>query len=261
MVNLWSLRYAPLTGGPLVHDIHTFGLIFKDSVEYAPVSMSWTGYRFSDNITALRKVNKASGREGLKNALTDFSGPGQNFLFADTAGNIGYYAAGLLPQRKSVSGIFIYNGTLSKYDWKKFVPFKSMPSVYNPGEKIIATANNNVGDSKIYISNMWEPDARVKRIKEKLAEKEKFDSEDFKMIQRDERSLFASFLVKSVLDAFGNAEIHDKNLKTAMKLFKNWDGEMNRFMQAPAIYSYYRIELIKGIFGDEMGRSYLKNLI
>ena len=48
-------------------------------------------------------------------------------MFADTAGNIGYYAPGRVPIRKSGDGLTPVPGWSGEYDWTGFIPFEELP--------------------------------------------------------------------------------------------------------------------------------------
>ena len=54
----------------------------------------------------------------------------QNFVYADTDGNIGYQAAGRLPIRQTCAGAAPVED--ASCDWQGFIPFDKLPSAYNP---------------------------------------------------------------------------------------------------------------------------------
>ena len=84
-------------------------------------------------------------------------------------------------------------GWTGEYDWNGFVPFERLPSLFNPPQHFIATANNKITDNSFpyHISNLWEPPSRIQRLDELLRKQEKLSVEDFERIQRDYYSYFA----------------------------------------------------------------------
>ena len=72
-------------------------------------------------------------------------------------------------------------------EWEGWVPYDLHPSLTNPPEGYIATANNKVVDDSypFYITDLWEPPYRVMRIREMIAAKEKHSLEDMARMQSD----------------------------------------------------------------------------
>ena len=57
-------------------------------------------------------LNMAGNWEEFTEALHQFPGPAQNFVYADVDGNIGYQAAGRLPIRRSHDGDVPVDGSI-----------------------------------------------------------------------------------------------------------------------------------------------------
>ena len=67
--------------------------------------------------------------------------PSFNWVFADSAGDIGYQMSGLMPQRADDwSGFAPRAGWDERFDWKGFVSAQELPRVHNPADGIIVTA-------------------------------------------------------------------------------------------------------------------------
>ena len=73
--------------------------------------MRWSALEFSNELTAFYKINHAHNWNEFRDGLEIFHSPGQNFVYADIEGNIGYTAGVKLPKRKSNSPSFVYDGT------------------------------------------------------------------------------------------------------------------------------------------------------
>ena len=112
-------------------------------------------------------VMRAGNPEGVERALGGFLAPGQNVVWADAAGNIGWRATGLVPiRRPGTDGSIPYDGSDALNDWRGFVPQDEMPRLVNPSEGFLATANQRVaGTSWPYVLGTdWPSPARARRI-------------------------------------------------------------------------------------------------
>jgi penicillin amidase len=116
------------------------------------------------------KIDRAGNWQEFTGALRDFTGPMQNFVYADSDGNIGYYAAGWVPVRKQGDGTVPSPGDTDDHDWTGFIPFEQLPHAYNPASGIIATANGRVvpDDYPYLITHKWEAPYRTAHIFELL---------------------------------------------------------------------------------------------
>jgi penicillin amidase len=241
--------------GPIISDVHPSSFIYnEDKKDYPPISIRWLGNELSDEMDAFIGINKAKNWKEFKASVQKFDVPGQNFVYADNRGNIGYIFGGALPIREVNSTSFVFDGSSSKNDWKGFVNRNDLPSLFNPKENFIASANNKtVKDFKYHISNLWEPPSRIERITELLNSKQKQGVEDFMQYQSDITSPYAMQLTPYILNAFERIKITDKNLKQSLELLSEWNFEMNKFSQTPTIFLTFYEKLMHNIYYDEMG--------
>ncbi len=241
--------------GPIISNIHPYKFIYnEDDIDVPPISMRWSGNEFSDEMLAFYKINKAKNWNEFRDGVKYFGIPGQNFVYADAQGNIGYIMGARIPIRNSNNPTLVFDGTTSENDWKGFVPQQDIPNILNPNENFIASANNKtLKDFKYHISNLWEPSSRIDRIRELLTYKEKHSANDFKDYQMDNNSPYARTIVSYLLTSFDGIKVKDKNLNISLELFRKWNFEMDKYSQTPAIYSVFLKYLLKNIYYDEMG--------
>jgi len=251
---VYKIKYTD--HGPIISNIHTYSILFSNRHNSnATISMHWLGNMVSNEVHSFYKIDKAKNWNEFKDALSTYSVPGQNFVYADKEGNIGYLFGARLPIRANNTSSFIYDGTTDKYDWKGFVPQNDLPSLYNPPDNYIASANNKTVKSfKYYITNMWEPTSRIERITELLNSKSKHSVSDFEKYQMDFVSPYAKQLTTYILEAFKGIDVTDPNLKIALKLFREWDFKLGQYSQAAAIYSEFLKHLFQNVFLTKMGR-------
>ena len=117
-------------------------------------------------------IDRASNWQEFTAALRDFKVPMQNCVYADTEGNIGFYAAGLVPIRKHGNGAVPVPGSTDDFDWTGFIPFDDLPHSFNPPSGIIATANGRIvpDNYPYFITAKWEAPFRTARIFQLLRE-------------------------------------------------------------------------------------------
>ncbi len=241
--------------GPLITDIHLASILYNDKGIGTPsLSMKWIGNIFSDELSGFYAINKAKNWDEFKTAVSRFSVPGQNFIYADKNGNIGYFFGARLPIRKSNSPTMIYDGTTDAFDWKGFIPQNEIPFLFNPPYDFIASANNKtLRNFPYHISNVWEPPSRYERIIELLSSKKNHSVDDFKKYQMDIVSPHARKITAYILSAFEGMKITDKNLSLSLELLSKWDFSMNEFSQVPAIYHMFYKHFLSNVYRDEMG--------
>lgn len=241
--------------GPIISDIHPFNFVYnKKETKTPPVSMKWSGNEFSDEMLGFYRINKATNWNEFRDGVKYFGIPGQNFVYGDASGNIGYIMGARIPLRNNNNPTLVFDGTTTANDWKGFVPESEIPSILNPAENFIASANNkSLKNFKYHISNLWEPSSRIDRIRELLTYKQKHSARDFQNYQMDIISPYARLIVPHILLAFEGIKVKDKNLNLALELLEKWNFELNKQSQTPSIYVLTLKYLLRNIYHDEMG--------
>jgi len=181
-------------------------------------------------------ANRAQNWEQFKTALKTYGGAAQNFVYADVKGNIGWYAAGRVPIRKTGDGSLPYDGSTSDGDWTGFIPFPELPNLYNPSDGLIVTANQRiVGTSYKYtqMSRDAAPPWRARRIYDLLKAQTKATMDDTRDVQYDTFNLPLSNLAKEIvkLNAASPETLED---------LKSWDGRMTATARAPVLVNEIR---------------------
>lgn len=198
------------------------GVIFQE-LEGRKIALKWTA-RNPENqeFEAFYLLNKAQNWDDFKNALKTYGGAMQNFVYADTIGNIGWYAAGRVPLRRTGEGDLPYEGASGAGDWTGFVPFEELPNLYNPPSGFIVTANQRIiGTNYKYqqITRQFAPPWRARRIFDLIERDNKITLEKVLEIQFDSFNIPLSALA---------AEIVKRKAASAetLQILKNWDGRM-----------------------------------
>jgi penicillin G amidase len=225
----------------------------------AGLSMRWSGFDASNEIRSVYLLNRAANWDDFLSALSSFRSVSQNFVYADVEGNIGLHTGGGIPIRKGY-GTIIRNGQTDEYDWKGYVPFDELPSSYNPANGYVSSANNKTvsDDYPYYISAQFALPYRINRIRTMLNEKEVFSIEDFKRMVTDQHSEYAKLLTPFILKTAGKITDMNPQEKFAYNELKSWDYDMNKDLAAPTVFEFFRSELARNIFSDELGSLYFQ---
>jgi penicillin amidase len=233
--------------GPIISDLHP---LLRDGDRV--VSMSWTGHQVSDELTALLRLSLMGNWEDFSEAARMFTVPGQNMVYADTAGNIGWRPAVHIPLRKEGASLTPRPGHDPSYDWQGFIPFEEMPYLFNPPRGMIITANNKtVGEEyPYYISNLWADPSRAQRIHERLEELRAVTVQDVKALQTDLVSPYSRELLPYLIAAATGEE--NPRLQRALELLRDWDGAETAESAAALVFHATLKRLIYNVYKDEL---------
>ncbi|HJZ95505.1 MAG TPA: penicillin acylase family protein [Candidatus Solibacter sp.] len=191
-------------------------------------------------------IDRAANWQQFTAALARFPGPGQNFVYADIDGNIGYHAAGMLPIRRGYRGDLPVDGPSGNFEWQGYIPFAELPAIYNPPSGMIVTANQNPFPDKFPypLNGNFAPPYRFQQIRALLSAKEGWRARDMLRVQTDVYSPFMHFVAKQVVKAYEGRGAHNPDLDPAVALLKSWNGQMHADLAAPylvtLIYQHLR---------------------
>lgn len=240
--------------GPVVNSLNKAISGNDDGYDSVLVSMRWTGQEASLEIYAFYLINKAQSRNDFINALKYYSVPGQNFIYADIENNIGYQLAAKIPIRKNTNPSFPQSGWNTDYEWKGYIPFEKLPTLWNPEQHFIASANNKiVSNTDYYITNLYMPRYRVERIIQLLSSNSKFSINDFQRFQLDLFSIHAKKYAEMILKVYESESMNDNDINTILEYFRNWDYQHTPFDVVSSIYNIFFVKLIKNTIEDELG--------
>jgi penicillin amidase len=221
--------------------------------EMRKLALRWTLY---DGTRApFFAVNSAQTWDEFLRAFSGFDAPGQNVVFADLDGNIGYHATGKVPIRASGDGSLPENGSDNSHEWTGYIPFDKLPSTYNPASGIVATANSRITpDAYPYsISTGWEAPWRSARIYRVLESGKKFSSADMLALQTDIFSEADRYFAEHFVYAVDHAKNVSPRAKQAAEIMRGWDGRMTADSSAPTIAFRARVELTRLLLEPKLG--------
>jgi len=192
-------------------------------------------------------VNRAGNWQEFTAAIARFPGPGQNFVYADVDGNIGYHATGLLPIRRNFDGDLPVDGTSGDYEWDSFIPFDQLPSFYNPAQGWIITANQNpFPENYPYrVHGDFASPYRALEIRAQLTAHDGWKPEQMIAVEKDVYSAFSHELAKLVVAACDRKKPGPADVQSAVTLLRSWNGQMEKGTAAPLIITLVYQQLRK----------------
>jgi penicillin amidase len=199
-------------------------------------ALRWTSLEKAPELTAFWRMDRASNWTEFSEALRQFPGPSQNFVYADVDGHIAWYAAGHVPVRRGGDAARPYPGASADGDWLGFVPFEALPHVLDPPSGRIATANNRLtgADYPYRIARGGIGPWRAARILEALESKEGWTTEDMARLQGDRVSIPHRDLARALREAADRHE-GDAVWDDVAREMNGWEGALEPGSRAAAL--------------------------
>jgi penicillin G amidase len=198
------------------------------------LSLKWTLYGTQLGGLPLEAVDAASNWTEFRQAMSQWWGPTQNMAYADDQGHIGYQAVGLFPIRPAgLSGVpIVETGTAAddEHEWQGYIPFTALPSVLDPDNGIVATANARITpDGYPYpLALNWDAPYRNERIWKWLSSHSKLTPADMLTLQMDTFSEVDRALAQRFAYSIDRVTGADAQLRQAADLMRTWDGVITR---------------------------------
>jgi penicillin amidase len=239
--------------GPIL-DSYVIGIAAPEVVEGGireTYALRWVGFEEGIQPSTIHRLNTARDFEDFRAAAALWACPGQNAVYADVDGNIGYQATGWHPIRRRGDGTVPVAGWTDEYEWDGYVPFDEMPWAYNPDEGFLCTANNKPHDDSYpwLLGKDFLPPYRVRRIAQLLTSTATHDAKSFARIHEDTLSLPAMEIVPRLLEI----EPADDRQKQALALLAEWDFDLAPRSAAAAVYEVWCCRIAELILRPRLG--------
>jgi len=182
---------------------------------------------------------RAQNWDQFRAAMNRWGAPGENQVYADRGGNIGWLPAGLTPIRPNWDGLMPVPGD-GRYEWASYRDMDQMPWAFNPAAGYVVTANENTippghPAARMGVGYEWSDTARARRLKSLVAANPRSTLEDSQAWQNDTVSLPAQRAV-SLLKDLGSA---DPQVRRGLELLRGWDGNERADSAAAALFEVW----------------------
>ena len=231
------VRHRYTRHGPVVYEDRANNLAYA-------VRAGWMEIGGAPYLASLR-MNQAKTWEEFRDACNYSNIPGENMVWADVDGNIGWQSVGIAPIRRNWSGLVPVPGD-GRYEWDGYLEIVHKPHVFNPDKGFWSTANQNLVppgyEHRDAVGWSWSDPFRSARIDEVLATGKRFTMAEMMQLATDYVSLPARSLVPMLrgvdlpaASASARGDLLDWDFALAPEsreaaIYVSWERELQRQM-------------------------------
>ncbi len=251
-----TLRRSP--HGPIITDA------FKDNFGDTPIAL-WWAFQETENsvLQAFYELNRADTRDKARAAAEKIHSPGLNVVWANAAGDIGWWAAAKLPIRPTgVNPTFILDGSAPESDKLGWYDFRFNPQEENPARGYIVSANHQPKPkSGVPVPGYYCLSDRAERLDAALRVPDKaWDSPAAQALQLDSGNGYGPRVLADLMPIL-KAVTTDAYDKAFLEPLAVWDGDYTRDSVAALLFTQLMYELAHAAMADELGEVQFKNLV
>jgi penicillin G amidase len=239
--------------GPIL-DSYMIGVTLPQVVEGGiaeTYALRWVGHERTVPLSTLVAMARAAGFQDFREAVRTWECPGQNMVYADVDGAIGYQCTGRHPIRRRGDGTVPVPGWTAEYEWDGYIPFEDLPWSEDPDEGFLATANSKIHDDgyPYLISKDFLPPFRVRRAVELITATAMHSRETFARMQQDTVSLPARGILPLLLEV----EPAGDRQKEALSYLDGWDGDLAAGSVSACIYEVWCQRIAREVLHERLG--------
>lgn len=251
-----TLRRSP--HGPIINDM------LGSTVGKAPVAM-WWGFLETPNpiLDGFYQLNRADTLAKARAAAAKVHAPGLNIIWANAKGDIGWWAAALLPKRPAgAKPTFMLDGSTAMADKEGFYPFSANPQEENPPRGYIVSANfQPVSPTGMEIPGYYNLADRGQQLDRQLSDKSvKWDLENTQKLQLGTTTAYGPRLLAPLLPVLREVVGDPEELKLVEQLAK-WQGDYPLDSTGATLFNQFLFELANATFHEKLGDAYFDALI
>jgi len=255
-LNLKKSRHGPIISDAFTNFEEKHNLFLNTDDQLA---MWWVFFeKNNDMLGSLYNLTRAKNVIDAEQAVKSIQSPGLNVMYADKHGDIAWWAAAKLVKRPAhVNSSLILDGASGKDDPLGFYDFSNNPQILNPESGALYSANNQPSDTGIgLISGYYVPRDRAQRIEDYLfSDETHWDAEKMKAMLLDNTSPLVPMIQRVTLPILSDSlTVTESELSfRALTIFKEWQGNHDPDEIAPTLFYYFKKQLLRQTFLDEMG--------
>nr|WP_305123041.1 penicillin acylase family protein [Rufibacter sediminis] len=190
------------------------------------------------------RMNQAQNWDEFREACSYSHIPGENMIWADKKGNIGWQVVGIAPVRKNFSGMVPVPGD-GRYEWAGYLPIKERPHLLNPEKGFFATANQNVTPASYQhwdaVNYTWADAYRGDRINEVLEKNSKVTMKDMEALQAD----YFSIPGRTLVPLLKSLTFEDTLVQQAKDRLSGWDFVLGPESVPAGIYNLWERQIMQ----------------
>jgi penicillin amidase len=216
-------------------------------------SVDWMGNVPSPDLAAMLAVDQAASFSQFKAALAGWYAPTQNFVYADTVGNIGAISAGYYPEVGTGCQPWLPMTGTGACDVTGVIPYPAEPQVYDPPSHVLATANQRpvTAAYPYYIgttADFFDPGYRTATIYAALRNRAgPLTPARFAAVQTSLTDQLAARMVPELLTAVRGTALSSAE-RSAVSLLSTWPATMGAGSPAAAVWWTFWGDYLSAVF-------------
>jgi penicillin amidase len=220
-------------------------VVFEDKAHHKAyaVRAAWREVGSAPYLASLR-MDQAHSWEEFEEACSVSRLPAENMVWADRAGNIGYQAVGIAPQRSNWSGLVPVPGD-GRYEWNGFLDIRALPHALNPEKGFFNTSNNYLippdWPYKDAIHYLWADPYRADTVAEFLHSGHLFTVSDMVQLQNYDLSIPA----RSIVPLLKNMPLANRPTALARDRMLQWNDMLDKDSVPAGIYEMFQRRLLE----------------
>jgi penicillin amidase len=215
-------------------------------------ALRWIAHEKSNELKTFYLLNRGKNYDDYRKALTFYTAPAQNFIFASAQNDIAITANGKFPLKWKDQGKFILDGTDPQNDWQGWIPASQNPTVKNPPRGFVSSANQSSTDQTYpyYINWEFSPYERGKRINDRLTDMNKATADSIINMQTDNYSIHAQNILPAILVVIDRSQLNATQ-KEALRFVVDWNKYYDPKSVAASVFDLWTKRLQFDIWDDE----------
>jgi len=244
--------------GPIINDA------LSASAGSTTIAVWWAFLETSNSsIQAFYDLPRADTLDKARAAAEKIHAPGLNLIWANATGDIGWWAAAMLPQRPAgADPSFILDGSKPEAEKPGFYPFSENPQEENPARGYIVSANQQPATQNgLVIPGNYLPPYRAQRIDELLRQPGVlWDTHNTQAVQLDVRNPSPVRVIQNLLPLLRLASAGTADAPLVEKLAA-WNGDYLLDTVEPTLGFAFSSALANTLMADRLGPERFKALL
>ena len=215
-------------------------------------ALRWIAHDPSIEFKTLYILNRGKNYDDYRKALTYWSAPAQNFIFASVDKDIAITPNGKFPLKYKDQGKFLLDGSDPADNWQGWIPPEQNPTVKNPAQGFLSSANQSSTDTTYpyYINWRFEPYTRAKRINDRLRAMHNATVDSIRILQSDNYSIMAQDILPTMLGDIDQSKLTAKQ-KQFYGIIKTWDKHFDAKSVGATFFNSWWANLYNAIWADD----------
>ncbi len=217
-------------------------------------ALRWVAHDGSNDVKTFYKLNRAKNYTDYRQALTYYSAPAQNFVFASVENDIAITSNGYFPAKWKGQGKFLMDGSDPANDWHGRIPAEQNPTVKNPPRNFVSSANQSLADQTYPYYINWEFAAyeRAHRINKRLTVMTKANVDSLINLQNDNYSILAENILPTLVQLVDTEKLNASE-REGYNIVSKWNKFFDAGEIGASIFELWHKSLAKEIWEDDLG--------